>query len=194
MCYEVIVLCLVCAGILKYDAEHRNRRAAENASAQASPEAQSSQEDREPYLQTRTPSPPPHVTFNAPGAGTPSQTNLSIPLTVPEAAVNDIGIRTGWHSGWLINGALSTTSDSSNVRDVNSSFSDMLSFKASEKDRRSACPVCLDELGERNVSTGQCLHLIHTDCLKQWLVRDRHCGCPVCRFPYDGQGYTNVTS
>lgn len=67
-----------------------------------------------------------------------------------------------------------------NVDDV---INNLASFKASEKHRALPCAVCLEDLGSKGVSSGQCLHLIHTECLQTWLAKDRRKACPVCRVP-----------
>lgn len=47
------------------------------------------------------------------------------------------------------------------------------------------CPICLEPLGTLPVSEGLCRHSLHTACLIQWLVRDPHFSCPVCRSTYE---------
>lgn len=47
------------------------------------------------------------------------------------------------------------------------------------------CPICLEPLGTIPTSKGLCGHALHTDCLVQWLVRDPHFSCPVCRSTYE---------
>lgn len=61
---------------------------------------------------------------------------------------------------------------------------DLLSFEATGEDRKNPCPICLGLLDEEPVSTGQCLHLMHTSCLKSWLAKDVKSACPVCRVSY----------
>ncbi|KAI0565943.1 Zinc finger RING-type [Gracilaria domingensis] len=61
---------------------------------------------------------------------------------------------------------------------------DLFSFEAPEKEKQNPCPICLGPLGDEQVSTGQCLHLIHSSCLKGWLAKDLKSACPVCRIPY----------
>lgn len=73
--------------------------------------------------------------------------------------------------------------DSVNNRNV--AWVDYLpSFNAVGETGDENCAICLGPLHEERVSTGQCLHILHTTCLKQWLVRDRLVACPVCRVPY----------
>lgn len=58
------------------------------------------------------------------------------------------------------------------------------SFKVNEEDAQNPCPICLVPLEEEMVSSGQCLHLMHTSCLKSWLVKDVNSACPVCRVAF----------
>ena len=59
------------------------------------------------------------------------------------------------------------------------------SFALTGKHGEEICPVCYDQLREKMVSVGQCLHFVHTACLKQWLSRDKAQSCPVCRVKYE---------
>lgn len=61
---------------------------------------------------------------------------------------------------------------------------DLVSFEVSDKDKENPCPICLGALEEEPVSTGQCLHLMHSSCLKSWLAKDPKSACPVCRVSY----------
>lgn len=54
-------------------------------------------------------------------------------------------------------------------------------FLTPESHRLSRCPICLEALGENLVTTGNCLHLIHTTCLLSWFQHDPTGTCPVCR-------------
>lgn len=49
-----------------------------------------------------------------------------------------------------------------------------------------ACGICLEELQSEGVSAGECVHVMHTRCLKGWLVKDKERGCPVCREVVEG--------
>ncbi|PXF47089.1 hypothetical protein BWQ96_03166 [Gracilariopsis chorda] len=70
-------------------------------------------------------------------------------------------------------------------RSINEVVNSLASFRAAEKDRALPCTVCLEDLGSRGVSSGQCLHVIHTDCLQTWLAKDKKNACPVCRVPIE---------
>lgn len=48
-----------------------------------------------------------------------------------------------------------------------------------------SCPVCLEPLTKFPVSAGRCMHPLHAACLAEWLVRDRHLSCPVCRQAFE---------
>lgn len=61
---------------------------------------------------------------------------------------------------------------------------DLISFDVTGEDKKNPCPICLGLLEEEPVSTGQCLHLMHTSCLKSWLAKDVRTACPVCRVSY----------
>lgn len=65
---------------------------------------------------------------------------------------------------------------------------ELASFDAVGASREEKCPICLGELGEEPVSAGQCLHLVHTSCLSEWLGRDALRACPVCRVGVEGWG------
>ncbi|PXF47784.1 hypothetical protein BWQ96_02466 [Gracilariopsis chorda] len=54
-------------------------------------------------------------------------------------------------------------------------------FEAGPSERQQACAICLEQLEEETVSAGQCLHLMHTNCLASWLRKDINSNCPVCR-------------
>ena len=43
------------------------------------------------------------------------------------------------------------------------------------------CIICLEEfdIGD-SVTTLPCVHLFHTDCIKNWLKSQNH--CPICKF------------
>lgn len=45
------------------------------------------------------------------------------------------------------------------------------------------CPICLEGLdeGTGDVTHGACGHIMHHECLKFWLARDKSLSCPVCR-------------
>lgn len=58
------------------------------------------------------------------------------------------------------------------------------SFQATKDDAQNPCPICLVPLEEESVSSGQCLHLMHTSCLKSWLAKDVHSACPICRVTF----------
>lgn len=60
----------------------------------------------------------------------------------------------------------------------------LLGFPAREADKKKPCAICLGLLEEEDVSCGQCLHLMHTSCLKTWLRKDVLSACPVCREPF----------
>lgn len=59
------------------------------------------------------------------------------------------------------------------------------SFIPDKKVADAPCPICLEPLGTLPVSEGLCGHPLHTSCLVQWLVRDPHFSCPVCRSTYE---------
>ncbi|CDF36078.1 unnamed protein product [Chondrus crispus] len=61
---------------------------------------------------------------------------------------------------------------------------DLVSMEVSDRDKGNPCPICLGALEEEPVSTGQCLHLMHSSCLKSWLAKDTKSACPVCRVSY----------
>lgn len=61
---------------------------------------------------------------------------------------------------------------------------DLISFEVTGEDMKNPCPICLCLLEEEPVSAGQCLHLMHTSCLKSWLAKDTKSACPVCRVPF----------
>ena len=46
----------------------------------------------------------------------------------------------------------------------------------------SRCGVCIEdfEMGERGVIKLACSHLLHRECLQQWVNRDNR-SCPICR-------------
>lgn len=63
----------------------------------------------------------------------------------------------------------------------NANLDDLNSFIVENEKKDDPCPVCLEPIGDQPVSTGQCLHLCHTSCMKSWLAKDRTVSCPVCR-------------
>lgn len=75
------------------------------------------------------------------------------------------------------------------------------SFDVNKNDAKNPCPICLVPLEEEMVSSGHCLHLMHTSCLKSWLVKDVHSACPICRVAFtdvidesdDGSEMSNET-
>ncbi|PXF47783.1 hypothetical protein BWQ96_02465 [Gracilariopsis chorda] len=71
------------------------------------------------------------------------------------------------------------------LQDPRIDVDDLLSFDAPEKEKNNPCPICLAPLEDEQVSTGQCLHLIHTSCLRSWLAKDSRSTCPVCLIPYE---------
>ena len=79
------------------------------------------------------------------------------------------------------------TRQSSSIEPSSSSLNleDLQSFPLTGKHGEEVCPVCFDKLKEQMVSVGQCLHFVHTSCLKKWLSRDKSKACPVCRAGYD---------
>lgn len=63
----------------------------------------------------------------------------------------------------------------------------LLSFDAPKTEMENPCPICLAALEDEPVSSGQCLHLIHSSCLTGWLAKDPKSACPICRVPYQQQ-------
>lgn len=59
----------------------------------------------------------------------------------------------------------------------------VVTFVAPQSHRALRCPVCLEPFENRSVSTGNCLHLVHTTCLSSWFRHDSASSCPVCRLP-----------
>lgn len=55
------------------------------------------------------------------------------------------------------------------------------SFQVPKDQEDNPCPICLAPLKDEPVSSGQCLHMMHTSCLKSWLAKDVKSACPVCR-------------
>lgn len=53
-----------------------------------------------------------------------------------------------------------------------------------EDEQNSLCPICLEKFGTKMVSSGPCSHKIHHECLTNWLLKDIHSSCPVCRCRY----------
>ena len=64
---------------------------------------------------------------------------------------------------------------------LSANLEDLNSFIVENEKKDESCPVCLEPIGNQPVSTGQCLHLCHTSCMKSWLAKDRTVSCPVCR-------------
>ncbi|CAN8062703.1 unnamed protein product [Agarophyton chilense] len=54
-------------------------------------------------------------------------------------------------------------------------------FEAANDEKHQSCAICLEQLQEEPVSAGQCLHLMHNNCLTSWLNKDASSNCPVCR-------------
>ena len=50
-----------------------------------------------------------------------------------------------------------------------------------EKKEGNNCIICLSdlEIGDK-VTSLPCLHIFHTDCIKNWLQNKNH--CPICKF------------
>lgn len=59
----------------------------------------------------------------------------------------------------------------------------VVTFIAPESHSTFRCPVCLEPFENRSVTTGNCLHLVHTSCLSSWFRHDSASSCPVCRLP-----------
>lgn len=59
------------------------------------------------------------------------------------------------------------------------------SFHAPKAVGAASCPICLELLADLPISAGPCQHNLHTACLVQWLGRDPHMSCPVCRGTYE---------
>ena len=77
--------------------------------------------------------------------------------------------------------ATQATSENDSSRNLD----DLRSFMLTGDHGEEMCPVCFDELKTQMVSVGQCLHFVHTSCLKQWVSRDKSNACPVCRIEYE---------
>lgn len=69
---------------------------------------------------------------------------------------------------------------------------DLVSFEATGDDKSTACAICLEPLEQEPVSAGQCLHLMHTSCLKDWLVKDPKVACPVCRVSFTDSASVDI--
>lgn len=58
-----------------------------------------------------------------------------------------------------------------------------VTFRAPSLHATRDCPICLEQFADQYVTTGQCLHLVHSTCLMRWLSQDPQVSCPVCRHP-----------
>ncbi|KAL1555782.1 RING-type E3 ubiquitin transferase [Salvia divinorum] len=53
---------------------------------------------------------------------------------------------------------------------------------ADQHDEEEACCICLDDLHRGSVTTLDCRHEFHSDCIRRWLVRGKNF-CPLCKAP-----------
>lgn len=65
-------------------------------------------------------------------------------------------------------------------------------FVAPESHRSLRCPVCLEPFEDHSVTTGNCLHLVHTSCLSSWFRHDSAASCPVCRLPLSDPSHSTL--
>lgn len=43
------------------------------------------------------------------------------------------------------------------------------------------CVICIEHMDGSPITSGQCGHLVHEQCLKQWFIKSQCFTCPVCR-------------
>lgn len=64
----------------------------------------------------------------------------------------------------------------------------LANFDAASVMTESCCAVCLERLDTGGVSKAPCLHILHTECWRGWLIKDIARACPICRSPVLGEG------
>jgi|LauGreSBDMM110SN_4_FD.fasta_scaffold12189_2 hypothetical protein len=55
----------------------------------------------------------------------------------------------------------------------------------------SECPICYNDIGEKNNCTTECGHVFCLQCIVTCLSTNKHSPCPICRTPIDHQN-TNI--
>lgn len=77
----------------------------------------------------------------------------------------------------------------SRVREVEAALEN---FDISSVKTESCCAVCLERLDEKSeqlefdtsaVAIAPCLHVLHLECWRAWLIKDNSKACPICRVP-----------
>lgn len=77
----------------------------------------------------------------------------------------------------------------SRIREVEAALEN---FDISSVKTESCCAVCLERLDEKSeqlefetsaVAIAPCLHVLHLECWRAWLIKDNSKACPICRVP-----------
>ena len=83
---------------------------------------------------------------------------------------------------WAVNNAAASDNHVDSPQDdVLSGFRTRLCDETDQEEEEVCC-ICLDDLYRGSVTTLECGHEFHPDCIRRWLVRGQNF-CPLCKAP-----------